>query len=140
MAILLTGGAGFIGSSVAERLLADGHRVTCVDNFNDFYDPDIKRANVEACSRSDRFELAEGDICDEGLLDELFGSYDFDAVVHLAAWAGVRPSIERPKIYEEVNLGGTVNLLERARHGRVKRFVFASSSSVYGGRKDPPFR
>ena len=140
MAILLTGGAGFIGSWVGERLLADGHQVVCIDNFNDFYDPEIKRGNLASSLRSESYELAEGDICDEGLLDELFASHRFDAVVHLAAWAGVRPSIERPRIYQQVNLGGTMNLLEHARHGRVPRFVFVSSSSVYGGRKDPPFR
>jgi UDP-glucuronate 4-epimerase len=140
MTILLTGGAGFIGSFVGEGLLARGHRVVAVDDFNDFYDPAIKRANVATCLASDRFELREGDIRDGRFLDEVFASHRFDAVVHLAAWAGVRPSIERPELYVEVNVGGTTSLLERARAARVQRFVFASSSSVYGGRDDPPFR
>jgi UDP-glucuronate 4-epimerase len=140
MKILLTGGAGFIGSCVGERLLGMGHELVTIDNFNEFYDPDIKRANVKGCLESSRFKLCEGDICDRKLLEDLFEAEKFEAVVHLAAWAGVRPSIERPEIYEEVNLGGTLNLLQRARHAGIKTFVFASSSSVYGGRKDPPFR
>ncbi len=140
MKILLTGGAGFIGSWVGERLLELGHEVVTIDNFNPFYDPDIKRANVRKCLESERFELCDGDICDRELLEDLFAANRFEAVVHLAAWAGVRPSIEGPEIYEEVNLGGTLNLLQRARYDGIKTFVFASSSSVYGGRQDPPFR
>lgn len=139
MEVLLTGGAGFIGSWVGERLLAMGHQVVCIDNFNEFYDPRIKRENLIACQRSDRFELFNADITNRELIKDLFAAHDFDAVVHLAAWAGVRPSIERPEIYEEVNLGGTLNLLQAAREQGVKKFVFASSSSVYGGRTDPPF-
>ena len=139
MEVLLTGGAGFIGSWVAERLLEQGHSVTCIDNFNDFYDPRIKRENLTGCSGSDRFELVEGDITDRALIDALFERRRFEAIVHLAAWAGVRPSIERPEIYEEVNLGGTLNLLQQARKHQIGTFVFASSSSVYGGRTDPPF-
>jgi UDP-glucuronate 4-epimerase len=139
MKILLTGGAGFIGSWVGERLLDMGHEVVCIDNFNEFYDPEIKRANLRSALSSPRFTLCEGDITDRRLLDDIFAATRFDAIVHLAAWAGVRPSIEHPEIYEEVNVGGTLNLLQRARHTRVPRFVFASSSSVYGGRTDPPF-
>lgn len=137
--VLLTGGAGFIGSWVGERLLSLGHHVVCIDNFNNFYDPAIKRANLTECLQSDRFTLCEGDITDRALLVDLFEEHGFDAIIHLAAWAGVRPSIENPEIYEEVNLGGTLNLLQRARHGNVKSVVCASSSSIYGGRTDPPF-
>ncbi len=139
MKVLLTGGAGFIGSWVGERLLDMGHGVVCIDNFNEFYDPNIKRSNIETSLANPEYELCEGDITDRALLDELFGAHRFDAIIHLAAWAGVRPSIERPEIYEEVNLGGTLNLLQRARHQKIEKFVFASSSSVYGGRTDPPF-
>jgi UDP-glucuronate 4-epimerase len=139
MQILLTGGAGFIGSWVGERLLDQGHEVVCIDNFNDFYDPTIKRENIHACLRHANYELCDGDITDRALIDDLFESHAFDAIIHLAAWAGVRPSIERPEIYEQVNLGGTLNLLQRARMDKISRFVFASSSSVYGGRTDPPF-
>lgn len=139
MKVLLTGGAGFIGSAMGERLLDDGHDVVCLDNFNTFYDPAIKRTNLERCLESSRFELCEGDITDRSMLEDLGGARRFDAIVHLAAWAGVRPSIAHPEIYEEVNLGGTLNLLQQARSTGVKTFVFASSSSVYGGRSDPPF-
>lgn len=139
MKVLLTGGAGFIGSWVGERLLEQGHGVVCIDNFNEFYDPAIKRSNIETALANPEYVLCEGDITDRALLDELFAAHEFDAIIHLAAWAGVRPSIENPEIYEEVNLGGTLNLLQRARAKGLPKFVFASSSSVYGGRKDPPF-
>jgi UDP-glucuronate 4-epimerase len=142
MRILLTGAAGFIGSHTAEALLARGDEVVGLDNFNGFYDPSLKRRNAAAVQRTggERFRLVEGDITDEGLLDSLFARERLDAIVHLAAWAGVRPSIQRPEIYADVNVRGTVNLLERARRHRVMRFVFASSSSVYGGRSEVPFR
>lgn len=144
MRILLTGVAGFIGSHTAERLLARGDEVVGVDNFNTFYDPALKRRNVAAvAARGDgRFVLAEGDITDEAFLDGvLTGSRGaFDAVVHLAAWAGVRPSIDHPSVYIDVNVGGTVNLLESIRRAGIKKLVFASSSSVYGGRETVPFR
>jgi UDP-glucuronate 4-epimerase len=139
MRVLVTGGAGFIGSHLAERLLKEGFEVVCLDNFNDFYDPGLKRRNIEKAFWSNRYTLISGDILDEDLLDKVF-SEPFDAVAHLAAYAGVRPSIERPEIYERVNVRGTLNLLERCRHTNVPKFVFASSSSVYGGRKDVPFR
>ncbi|MBI5517252.1 MAG: GDP-mannose 4,6-dehydratase [Deltaproteobacteria bacterium] len=140
MRILLTGAAGFIGSHTGEALLARGDRVVGLDNFNAFYDPARKRANSALLARSERFELAPADLLDEPALDRLFAGEPFDAVVHLAAWAGVRPSIERPEVYADVNVRGTVNLLERARRHKVPRFVFASSSSVYGGRTAVPFR
>src|SRR5512134_2193214 len=140
MDVLLTGGAGFIGSHVGERLLALGHHVTCLDDLNDFYDPDIKRDNLTKALASPDYTFVRGSILHGDLLDDLFGSSKFDALVHLAAWAGVRPSIQRPALYCEVNISGTLELLERCvRHG-VRKVVFASSSSVYGGRTEVPFR
>jgi UDP-glucuronate 4-epimerase len=142
MRILLTGAAGFIGSHTAEALVARGDEVVGVDNFNDFYDPAIKRRNAAhvAARGGARFTMAEGDLTDVGFLDSVFAREKFDAVVHLAAWAGVRPSIQRPEIYMDVNVRGTVNLLERMRQANIARLVFASSSSVYGGRETVPFR
>ncbi len=139
MRILVTGAAGFIGSHLAERLLSAGHEVVGLDNFNDFYDPDIKRKNIEKALSDWGYTLVKGDILDGDLLDKVFDDA-FDAVVHLAAWAGVRPSIERPDVYQKVNIEGTLNLLERCKLGKIPRFVFASSSSVYGGRRDVPFK
>ncbi|MBN2526489.1 MAG: GDP-mannose 4,6-dehydratase [Deltaproteobacteria bacterium] len=139
MKILVTGGAGFIGSHLCDRLLDRGHRVVCLDNFNDFYDPKIKRANIVAALRSSSYTLAKGDILDTAFLDEVFAE-SFDVVVHLAAYAGVRPSILNPSLYQKVNLEGTVNLLEQCRRHNIMKFVFASSSSVYGGRTEVPFR
>ncbi len=141
MRVLLTGGAGFIGSHLAESLLAGGHEVVCLDNFNDFYDPATKKKNIETALSQPGYTLVTGDILDRDLLDRLFEDGNgFQAVAHLAAYAGVRPSIERPEIYQRVNIEGTLNLLERCRIYEVPRFVFASSSSVYGGRSDVPFR
>ncbi|MEZ4395146.1 MAG: GDP-mannose 4,6-dehydratase [Polyangiales bacterium] len=140
MRVLVTGAAGFIGSHTTDHLLARGDEVVGYDNFNDFYDPAIKRRNAAALARSPRFSLVEADLCDERALDDLFAAGGFDAIVHLAAWAGVRPSIQRPDIYIDANVRGTTNLLERARRHGAGRFVFASSSSVYGGRDTVPFR
>ncbi len=139
MRVLITGGAGFIGSHLAERLLNLKHDIVCLDNFNDFYDPGRKRRNIEKAFWSNRYTLISGDILDEDLLDKVF-QQEFDAVVHLAAYAGVRPSIERPSTYELNNVSGTLKLLERCRQRRVEKFIFASSSSVYGGRKEVPFK
>ncbi|MGC1480537.1 MAG: NAD-dependent epimerase/dehydratase family protein [Chthoniobacterales bacterium] len=136
MKILVTGGAGFIGSHVSRRLLADGHSVTVLDNFNEFYDPEIKRANVASLGD---VELLEADIVDFGLMLGIFEKGKFDKVVHLAARAGVRPSIENPRAYIDTNVTGTYNLLEAARATDVQKFVFASSSSVYGLAKTVPF-
>jgi UDP-glucuronate 4-epimerase len=136
--ILLTGGAGFIGSHVAEALLARGDQVTVLDNFNDFYDPAIKRGNASFVQAAGGV-IVEGDIRDEKLIDELFENGDFDGVVHLAAMAGVRPSLLDPLHYEDVNVRGTLILLERIKKHAGMPFVFASSSSVYGGNKDVPF-
>ncbi|MEN8148918.1 MAG: NAD-dependent epimerase/dehydratase family protein [Planctomycetota bacterium] len=135
--IFLTGGAGFIGSHTAEALLARGDHVVTLDNLNGFYDPAIKRTNVEALSAHDGFTFVEGDIRDAAAVAEAMDGAD--AVIHLAAMAGVRPSIEDPALYTDVNLGGTTLLLEAAVERGVGKFVFASSSSVYGERQDPPF-
>lgn len=144
MKILVTGGAGFIGSHLCERLLTLGHDLTVVDNFNDFYDPAIKRQNYAAVTETARrlgrpLHLNEGDIRDIQFLEGVFQKSSPEAVIHLAAMAGVRPSIERPRLYAEVNLDGTLNLLEAARTTGVHRFLFASSSSVYGNNPKVPF-
>jgi len=136
---LVTGGAGFIGSHLVERLLARGDEVTVLDEFNDFYDPSIKRANVARTSDHASYELIEGDIRDEALVHRIVREGKFDAIVHLAARAGVRPSLAEPILYEEVNCIGTLHLLEAARQYGPKRFIFASSSSVYGINKKVPF-
>jgi len=135
---LVTGCAGFIGSHVCERLMADGWHVTGVDNFDPWYDPALKRANISAW-RADDFRLVETDIRDlPALRGHLAGGYD--AVVHLAAKAGVRPSIREPELYEDVNVRGTRNLLDIAREHGVPCFVFASTSSVYGVNPNLPWR
>ena len=139
MKILVTGGAGFIGSHLVERLLARGDRIVVLDDFNDFYDPALKRANVSVSAGNPAYRLVEGDIRDRALVFRLFAEERFDAVVHLAARAGVRPSLTQPVLYEEVNCVATLHLLEAAvAHGR-PRFVFASSSSVYGINSKLPF-
>ena len=135
--VLVTGGAGFIGSHVAEKLLARGDEVTVLDNFNDFYDPALKRENAAALKGA---RVVTGDIRDEGLVAELFLEGSFDAVVHLAAMAGVRPSLQDPLHYADVNVRGTLILLEELRKRPTTRFLFASSSSVYGENEKVPFR
>jgi len=137
--LLVTGGAGFIGSHLCRRLLARGDRVVVVDDFNDFYDPALKRANVAPFLRHPSFRLVEGDIRDRALVFQTFAEERFDSVVHLAARAGVRPSLAQPVLYEQVNCIGTLHLLEAAvAHGRPP-FLFASSSSVYGINSKLPF-
>ncbi|MFT5198753.1 MAG: UDP-glucuronate 4-epimerase [Planctomycetota bacterium] len=136
MKVLVTGGAGFIGSHLCEALLARGDEVTVLDNFNDFYDPEIKRGNAALLTGA---RIVEGDIRDEKLVNQLFEEGRFDAVVHLAAMAGVRPSLKDPLLYQDVNLRGTMVLLEATRSRPGTRFVFASSSSVYGGNTKVPF-
>lgn len=137
--VLLTGGAGFIGSHVTRRLLDGGDRVTVLDDFNDFYDPARKRTNVAPWLGHPGYRLVEGDIRDAALVDELFKNGRFDAVIHLAARAGVRPSLREPILYEDVNCIGTLRLLEAARHFGPRNFVFGSSSSVYGINTKVPF-
>jgi UDP-glucuronate 4-epimerase len=135
--ILVTGGAGFIGSHLCEALLAGGAELVVIDDFNDFYDPAIKRQNIAGFR--DRIELVEGDIRDEALVNSLFEKHHFDKVFHLAARAGVRPSIDDPRLYFTTNIDGTFNLLDACRHHGTKRFIFASSSSVYGVNEKVPF-
>jgi len=139
MQILLTGGAGFIGSHVAEALLRRGAQLTIVDALDDFYSPQWKRANLEEVRRRGEIQFEQADICDLDRMREIFAAARPDAVIHLAARAGVRPSIEQPRLYERVNVGGTLNLLELCREFRVPRFVFGSSSSVYGADSPVPF-
>ena len=138
MKILITGAAGFIGSNLCERLVND-HQVVGLDNFCDFYDIKIKRKNVAKLSKNENFHLIKADIRKLDELEDIFALHNFDLVIHLAAMAGVRPSIENPVLYTEVNINGTVNLLEECRKHNVKKFIFASSSSVYGNNKKVPF-
>jgi UDP-glucuronate 4-epimerase len=137
--VLVTGAAGFIGSHLTERLLSLGYQVFGLDSFDAFYDPAIKRRNVALFSNHPKFSLLEGDIRDLPLLKGVFSQYPIDKIVHLAARAGVRPSIQEPLLYEDVNIKGTLNLLEISRENKIKQFVFASSSSVYGGNRKVPF-
>ena len=138
--ILITGGAGFIGSHLVDRLLFEGDcQLFIVDDFNDFYDPAIKRANVNVHQKNANFHLFETDIRDKQALEIVFGGGDFQCIVHLAARAGVRPSLAQPLLYAETNIQGTLNLLELGRASGVKQFVFGSSSSVYGINAKVPF-
>jgi UDP-glucuronate 4-epimerase len=137
---LVTGVAGFIGSHLAERLLDLGYGVIGLDNFDDCYSVAIKKANIAVAARVEGFRLVEGDIRDGVLLERIFAGRTIEVVVHLAARAGVRPSLEHPVLYQDVNIGGTINLLEASRAHRVKQFLFASSSSVYGANGSAPFR
>jgi UDP-glucuronate 4-epimerase len=137
MNVLVTGGAGFIGSHLVEQLIERGHRLSVIDDFNDFYDPAVKRRNVKAFTR--RAQIVEADIRDAARLREIFAGNRFDAIFHLAARAGVRPSLAQPQLYTQVNIVGTQNLLELAREFGIERFVFASSSSVYGVNQKVPF-
>ncbi len=137
--ILITGGAGFIGSHLCETLLHVGNEVVCLDSFNDYYEPAAKRRNIEALLPEQRFTLVENDILNLEFLRDFFAVSRFDVVVHLAARAGVRPSIQEPILYQQVNVAGTNNLLEVAKETGVKKFIFASSSSVYGENKKVPF-
>lgn len=137
MRILVTGGAGFIGSHLVEKLLASGHEVVIVDDFNDFYDPQIKHANIAGFAKD--VTICNVDLRDGAAVRNLFRREKVDAVAHLAARAGVRPSIQLPQLYYDTNVIGTLHLLEAARVTGVERFVFASSSSVYGASKTVPF-
>lgn len=137
--ILLTGGAGFIGSNLAEELLRNKINVLCVDNFDPFYDKAIKLSNLQSTSVSENFFFIEGDITNSIFVDSLFSAYSIKAVVHLAAKAGVRPSINNPDDYLNVNIGGTLTLLEGMRKHGIKKLIFSSSSSVYGNNKKIPY-
>ncbi len=136
--IVVTGGAGFIGSHLCEALLGAGHTVVALDNFDDFYDPAVKRRNIEVALASELYTLVEGDIRDERAVARAVQG-DVDVVVHLAARAGVRPSIEQPLLYTDVNVQGTLVLLEACREKGVSKFIFGSSSSVYGNNEKTPF-
>lgn len=138
--ILVTGGAGFIGSHLVDHLLAEGGwRITVVDDFNDFYSPEIKRANIAEHLKSPNYKLVEADIRDNVAMAALFAANNFDVIVHLAARAGVRPSLAEPQLYTETNIVGTQNLLELAQQHGIKQFVFGSSSSIYGINTKVPF-
>lgn len=137
MRILVTGGAGFIGSHLVERLLSDGHKVAILDDLNDFYDPKIKRANISDVAKE--ITVHDVDLRDADKVAKLFQKEKFGAIFHLAARAGVRPSIQQPQLYYDTNVAGTLHLLEGARASGVERFVFVSSSSVYGAAKKLPF-
>jgi len=139
MKILITGAAGFIGSHLAERLVQQGHTIIGLDNFDPFYERSVKEANLAALHNSNNFQLVEGDIRNADQVDTILAPGDIDMIIHLAAKAGVRPSIQDPKTYQDVNINGTMVLLEAARKHDVKNFVFASSSSVYGNNEKVPF-
>lgn len=136
---LITGGAGFIGSSLADFLLNKGNKVVVVDNFCDFYNPEIKRENVKNNLSNENYKLYEVDICNSEDLEKAFSENKIDVIIHLAAMAGVRPSIENPVLYQKVNCMGTQNILELMKKYDVKNLVMASSSSVYGNNKKVPF-
>jgi len=146
MKVLVTGAAGFIGSHLCERLLDDDWAVVGVDNFDDFYDPQIKRQNISECLKNSSFQLVEADIRDSAAMNKAVGACTeqgrrngIEIIVHLAARAGVRPSIAQPLLYADVNINGTMVLLEAAKKHEVGKFVFGSSSSVYGNNKKVPF-
>ena len=139
MNFLVTGGAGFIGSNLCERLLSEGHEVWVFDDLNDFYSPARKERNLKELQRSPKFRFVKGDLRNRAAVEELFASTRFDQVVHLAARAGVRPSLEEPALYQEVNVVGTTHILEAARSRGVKKVTIASSSSVYGVNSKSPF-
>jgi UDP-glucuronate 4-epimerase len=139
MRVLITGGAGFIAYHLAAALLKDQFEINLLDNFNDFYDPEIKRRNVSDLQSEGHAPIHIVDILDRDKLRQVFKEVRPDAVVHLAAWAGVRPSLEKPELYSAVNITGTVNLLELAKEFSTRCFIFGSSSSVYGGSARVPF-
>jgi len=139
MKILITGGAGFIGSHLSKKLIDRGDKIVIIDNFNDYYDPQLKRDRIKFLLKGYKFKLYKGDIRNFKLLEKIFKKEKFDKVAHLAAMAGVRYSLENPILYGEVNFMGTLNLLELSKRFKIKNFVYASSSSVYGVNKKVPF-
>lgn len=139
MNILITGGAGFIGAHLSKKLIEQGHQVIIVDNFNDYYDPQFKEDRINILLKGLDFKLYRIDICDYSALEKVFNENKIDKIVHLAAQAGVRYSIENPFAYHNTNIGGTLNLFELAKKYNIKQFIYASSSSVYGANKKLPF-
>ncbi len=139
MTVLVTGGAGFIGYHLAERLLEQGERVLVLDDFNDYYDPALKRANAARLATHPHATIIEGDIRDASLVERLYKAYGVRRVAHMAAMAGVRTSIEQAELYMTVNTMGTLNILEAAHHHQVEQVVLASTSSVYGKTDRLPF-
>ncbi|GAB6282666.1 MAG: GDP-mannose 4,6-dehydratase [Ignavibacterium sp.] len=139
MNYLITGGAGFMGSHLVDRLFNEENHITVIDNFDDFYERSIKENNISNARKNRNFKLIEGDIRDKELLKNIFNSYSIDIVVHLASKAGVRPSILAPQSYYDVNVNGTLNILEAMREFNVKNMIYASSSSIYGNNKKVPF-
>lgn len=139
MNILVTGGAGFIGSHLCERLINLGFKIICIDSFDDFYNPAIKENNILKIVNNSNFKIYRADICDLNRIDEIFSKNKAELVIHLAARAGVRPSIKNPLLYEKVNITGTVNILECCKRYNISKLIFASSSSVYGGNRKIPF-
>lgn len=137
--ILVTGGAGFIGSHVCEALLREGYSIICIDDFNNFYDPRQKERNVASLLKNKNFKLHREDIRNFAALQKIFSQHKIDKILHLAARAGVRPSVADPKLYAEVNISGTLNLLQLTREHKIPQFIFGSSSSVYGLNKKIPF-
>ena len=137
--VLITGGAGFIGSTLADNLLSEGYNIICVDNFNDYYPVEIKRNNISNALKNPNFKLYETDIEDANALDNIFSENKIDIIVHLAARAGVRPSIEQPVEYIKTNVLGTMNILEGMKKYNIKKLCMASSSSVYGNCKEDKF-
>ena len=131
MNILITGGAGFIGSTLADRLISNNN-IIVIDNFNDYYSPKLKEKNIESILQNPNYKLYRGDICDKEFLAAIFNENNIDLIIHIAARAGVRPSLENPLAYVESNIYGTINILENMRKNSVKKIIFASSSSVYG--------
>lgn len=139
MNILITGGAGFIGSTLADKLLEKNNKIVVIDNFNDYYSPKLKEKNIKHNLDNKNYKLYRGDICDKNLLSKIFEENKIDVVVHIAASAGVRPSIENPLSYVKNNIEGTVNILEVMKRKNVQRIVFASSNSIYGNCKEEIF-
>lgn len=139
MKFLITGGAGFIGSSLCEYLIKQQHQVLCLDNFDPFYPKEIKLKNISALLNHPNFKLVEADICDAEKIAEVFQSTPIDFVIHLAAKAGVRPSILNPQAYVDTNINGTMNILENMKNTGVKNLIFSSSSSVYGNNEKIPY-
>lgn len=137
--IIVTGGAGFIGSTLVRKLLNDNYQVLIIDDFNDFYDPSLKKKNIREYSTNKNFILKKGDITSSSFISRTFSTFKPTHIVHLAARAGVRPSLEQPELYTQVNINGTINILEACKKLPIKNFIFASSSSVYGNNNKVPF-